>query len=496
MPVLCALVPAFKVAVARHFDPKLRARSLIVADRLERGHAIAVDDAAFGLGARIGMTLVQATACAPKSAVTLDEPARNRAIWERMLDALDAASPLVEDACEGVAFLEMRGIEGGHGRWLASGRAALASDDAIHDLPVAFAVAENKFVARAAARVHDGSIVLAGEERTFLAPLSLYALDLDETVVERLHLLGIKTLGNLAALPHGPFVRRFGPQAARWHAHACGLDDEPIVPRPRRLVIDASLYGEGTAEREEQLLFALRTLVARVASDVAAAGKRCGFLRLQIECEDGERMVLTALLAQATSQSATMFEMLRAKLEGITLHSPVVGLVLGAERLEEGGAELSLFAGNDPDPDVVALALARLEAALGPQRALRGTIVPGHRYETRVAYEPFLPGSLSQNLTGCRKPVLMPATATLVYRLIERRPIVVPIAHGLPIAVDGKAVVDVAGPWRTTEGWWSAVIEGSAPAHRSDAFDVLLEDGALYRIAREGDAWWLIGAFD
>ncbi|HMD02499.1 MAG TPA: DNA polymerase Y family protein, partial [Candidatus Baltobacteraceae bacterium] len=366
MPVVCALVPAYKVAVARANATQLRERPVIVVDRLERGHALEIDAAAYALGARRGMTLVQASACAREAAVAVDDPARNAELWERSLEALDAASPLVEDAAEGTAFLEMRGIPGTPERWLAAVRAALSADEAVRGLPFRLALAPNPFVARAAARVADGTIVRRGEERTFVAPLPLRALDIEETFVERLQLLGIRTLGALAALPHGPFVRRFGPAAARWHAHACGRDETPLVPRPRRLRIDRSLYGEGTAEREDQLLFALRGLVAQVADDIAFAGKRCGALRLELECEDGEVVVLPVPLAQPTAQAATMFDLLRARLDGLTLRAPVDGIKLGAERLEEGGTSLSLFAGSDPDPEALAIALARLDAALGP----------------------------------------------------------------------------------------------------------------------------------
>ncbi|MBD5633395.1 MAG: hypothetical protein IAI49_02850, partial [Candidatus Eremiobacteraeota bacterium] len=101
MPVVCALVPAYKVAVARLADPSLHDRPLIVADKRERGHAIALDEAAYALGARAGMTLVQAGAAAREAAIAYDDPARCRTLWERALDALDVASPLVEDAGDG-----------------------------------------------------------------------------------------------------------------------------------------------------------------------------------------------------------------------------------------------------------------------------------------------------------------------------------------------------------------------------------------------------------
>ncbi|HMD03510.1 MAG TPA: DNA polymerase Y family protein, partial [Candidatus Baltobacteraceae bacterium] len=367
MPIVCALVPAYKVEIARLTQTALRERAAIVVDRLERGHALELDDGAFALGARRGMTLLQAGACAREAAIVVDDPARNASVWERVLDVLDAASPLVEDAGEGTAFLEMRGIAGTPERWLASVREALAADELVAALPFRLALAENAFVARAAANVRDGTAVPAGGEAAFVAPLPLEFLEIETAFVERLHLLGVRTLGALAALPHGPFVRRFGPEAARWHDRACGRDATPLVPRPRRLRIDRSLYGEGSAEREDQLLFALRTLVARVADDLAFAGKRSGRLRLELECEDGESLVLPIVLAQPTAQSGTLFELIRARLDGMTLAAPVVGLKLSAEQLEEGGTALALFAGNDPDPEAVAIALARLDAALGPR---------------------------------------------------------------------------------------------------------------------------------
>ena len=505
MPVVCVLVPSYKVESARLAQPALRDRALLVVDRLERGHVVDLDARARAFGARVGMTLLQAGSCAQEALAVVDEPARNRALWERTLDALDAASPLVEDAREGVAYLEMRGIEGTPARWIATVRDALATttQEAGASLPFALGLAKNRFVASAAARfaARTGKprIVRRGEERTFLAPFALDALGIDERIIERLHLLGVRTLGELAALPHGPFVRRFGAEAAHWHVHARGIDETPLVPRPRMLRIDRSLFGEGTAEREDQLLFALRALVARVAGDVALVGKRCGFLRFTLECEDGETRELATLLAQPTSQPGTMFDLLRARLEGVTLQSPVVGLRLGAERFEEGGAELSLFAGDDPDPEIVGIALARLEAALGAGSTLRARIVDGNRHETRFCYEPFAASDLALPRSGPREAAVLPELGTLTLRLVEPCAIDVTTRESFPslVGTPSRAVVDVAGPWRVDEAWWDDAL-GTPTSHavQRDEFDVLLDDGALWRIARDGTRWTLRGTYD
>jgi hypothetical protein len=412
-----------------------------------------------------------------------------------VLDALDAASPLVEDAGDGVAYLEMRGIPGSERAWLASVRDALAADAECAALPLSAGFATNKFAARMAALAGNGTIVRIGEERSFVAPLPLQVLGLDPGTLERLDLLGVRDLRTLAALPHGPFVRRFGLESADWHARAGGVDETPVVPRPRRIAIERKMFGEGTAEREEQLLFALRTLVARVADDIAYAGKRCGALELELECEDGDRIALATTLAQPTAQSTTLFDLLRARLEGTALQSPVIGLRLVAQRLEEGGTELSLFAGSDPDPEVVGIALARLEAALGPSAVRRASLIAGNRYEARAAYEAFSGDAFTRSPRISFAPPLAPnEIGTLAYRILAPRAIDVRVLRGRPaiVTLPGAApstVIDVAGPWRVDEAWWGEPIA-------NDAYDVLLDDGALVRIVDERGTWFLCGSYD
>src|SRR5579884_4220946 len=191
---------------------------------------------AFALGVARGMTLVQAQAVAHDARTVFDDPAADARVWAELLEALDAASPLVEDDEPGRAFLEMHGIVGDAAGWLAAVRSALAG----FDLPIRLGLGPNRFVARAAAWRGDGT-ACAGDPAPFLAPLPLTLLDLEDGIRERLRLLGVTTLGGLAALPHGPFVRRFGVAAAAWHARARGIDERPLRPRPRALRIDRSL---------------------------------------------------------------------------------------------------------------------------------------------------------------------------------------------------------------------------------------------------------------
>jgi protein ImuB len=492
MPVVCVWIPAFRLAVARLTQPGVDLDApVIVADRIERGRVVDCTLTAAASGVRRGMTLVQAQAVAVDARTVFDDPAADARVWAEVLEALDAASPIVEDGGLGRAFVEMHGIAGDAAAWLGAVRGALAG----FDLPVRAGFGPNRFVAHAATSIGDG-VVCEGDPAPFLAPLPLDLLAIGDGVRERLRLLGVSTLGELAALPHGPFVRRFGIEAAAWHDLARGIDDRPLKARARALRVDRALYGEGEANSEEQVLFALRTLVGWVVDDLCAAGKRAGRLVLHLDCEDGEARELTTRVAQPTAVPATLFELLRARLEGVVLTSPVTGLRLAAEELASGGVALSLFAASDPDPDALGVVLARLDAALGEGKALRARVADGPRIERRFTFEPFTIETLATRGPQPEPPPLAPA-ATLQLRITEPRRVDVRVIDGTPRFVGSppQQVIEAAGPWRVEEGWWAPATGEGAPLAR-DEYDVYLEDGALLKIVREGDTWTVRGVYD
>jgi nucleotidyltransferase/DNA polymerase involved in DNA repair len=479
--LLCVVVPNYPLAVAlREFGTN--GEAVLVADKLDRGRVLALDARAYDAGARIGQTVAQASAAAHGARVLVHDAQHARTLWDELLDTLDALSPLVDDAALGVAHLDMHGVAGTPQAWIARAHRVLADIG----LPIRVALGPNKFVARAAALVADGTIAERDDAAALLAPLALDVLDLDPRTHERLRLLGIGSLGQLADLPHGPFVRRFGPMAAAWHDRARGIDPTPFLPRSHALAIEAAMFGEGSAQAEAQLVFALRILLDRVCADLERLGKRTGTLRVELELENGDASVRDVGLAQPTAEARPMLDVLRANLENVTFAAPVVGLRVRALRLEEGGATLPLFSGGDPDPQAVAVTLARLEALLG-EPARRARDVRAYALEGQFAYDPFaLPISALPV-----QPELSSARLAPQLQLLEVREIAVRVLAGVPAFVGSppRAVLECTGPWRIEEGWFDV------PLVR-DEYDVLLDDGALYRIYRQGLCWYMRGAYD
>jgi protein ImuB len=408
----------------------------------------------------------------------------DESIWEEMLDALDAVTPLIDDVRPGHAFLDMHGIAGSTQAHIARAHGVLARFES----PLRIGAGSNKIAAQAAAYIGDATICQPGMERALLAPLPLALLEIEPEIVERLKLLGIETLRDLARLPHGPFVRRFGARAASWHELARGIDLRPFVPRPHCVAIEASIFGEGRATDEAQVFFALRVLLARICTDLERCGKRAGALAFAVELEDADACDFEVPFAVPTAHDRTMFDLLRAKLEGARFASPIVGLRLQALRLEEGGEEQTLFCADDLDPQRVAVTIARLEAALG-QSVARARTRDSHLLEERFTYEPFIlchPEELAQRASRRAEQELVPQL-----RLLEVREIPVQVCNGEPSIVDRQAVRQCTGPWRIAERSYGPVV---GPVAR-DEYDVVLENGTFARIYHQGTRWYLRGVY-
>ena len=402
--------------------------------------------------------------------------------WEALLDALDAVTPTVEDAGLGAAYLDMHGILGEPALWCARVRTALAP----FFVEVRCGCSEDAFCAGVAARHADGCVVAAGEEAAFLAPLPLHLLEIDPRTIERFVLLGIERIGELAALPYGAFVRRFGARAALWHRRASGTERRSLVPRAFTLPIEASALGEGEAQTQEQLLFALRVLLGRISESCARRGRSAGGIRVDFFCDDASERSIELFFALPTAEERAMFDVLRARLERERFEAPVVGMRVRALRLEEAGSRQMLFVRERAQRQDLAVALARLEGLLG-EPVRRARLRSAHTIEERFAFERFTPDLAAVEEAGVSA---LPALPPPPLHLIPEREVAVEVRGGVPVAFGSppNALYECVGPWRTQD-----VARETPPR---DEYDVALADGRWYRIARRQTRWYLCGVYE
>jgi nucleotidyltransferase/DNA polymerase involved in DNA repair len=353
-PVACLLVPHFALRVALLDRPEMDGFPLVLGPPAG-GRAVVLDASpeAAARGIRPGLSLREAGALCPQVVVLTPDPAREAATAEEILTALEALSPLVEpDAlAAGTWYVDLRGLE----RHLGPPREAatrLLGAPPPH-LRARVGVASGKFAARVAAgRAAPGGVHLVASggppaTRAFLAGEGIRWLPLPPETVGRLELMGLRTLGDLAALPGAAVAARFGPPGHRAWELARGQDGEPVRPRHRVEVASERLELPAPATSRETFLLALRRLIKRAFGRPILRGRGARRARLRVLLEGGGSWE-KAVAFKAPSGEARLAEALRLRFGSLELPGPVETLELELSGLTAEAVRQEAFAGLRP----------------------------------------------------------------------------------------------------------------------------------------------------
>ncbi|HYW52867.1 MAG TPA: hypothetical protein VE826_02800, partial [Dongiaceae bacterium] len=204
-------LPCFRLAAAlRHtVGPDL---SAFLVERGGRRRVLEATAAATAVGVRPGMTVREATRLAPRAAVVLDDPVRAARAWGRVMNVLARLPGALGDGGPGLAYVRVPAGDAAE-RWFGLVRRAF---DPL-GLAVRCGAGSTRFVAFVAAHREADAVCPPGREAAFVADAPLELLGLGEDDLLRLRLIGVRTLGQLGALPPGALAR-FGADALRWNA--------------------------------------------------------------------------------------------------------------------------------------------------------------------------------------------------------------------------------------------------------------------------------------
>jgi len=256
---------------------------------------------AFGVAA--GMRVGEALARCPELRLVLPDHDAVRSQWGGVLDRLERIGAAPESDRAGEAYFDadgLRGLHGGHLEGvLTAVRRALGRGIRLGAGPSRFAA----YAAALRARGRGGAkVVPAGAVRAYLAPLGVGMLrarpELSE-LPEVLERLGVRTLGELAALSASSISERFG------HPGLLALDlahgrDTPLAPRrPPEPVAERIELPE--AASGPQLERALELLVARLLARPERRGRTVRALALSARFVEGGSWRAEATLRQASA---------------------------------------------------------------------------------------------------------------------------------------------------------------------------------------------------
>ena len=394
--VVCVLYPRFELLAALGDRRALLAEPAALAPEAGREQVVGeVSAPAEAFGVVRGMRLGEAMSRCPALRLVPPDPEGVRSLWHAVLDRLEAIGAAVESDSAGAAFFESGGLHGLHGGDLAG---VLAAAGRALGPGARMGAAPCRFAAHAAAlqarprRRRRTFVVEDRHARDFLAPLPVALLRTRpelQALPEVFERLGIRTLGEVAALPSRAVAERFG------HPGLLALDlargrDTPLAPRrPPEPVVERLDLPE--AASGQQLERALELLIARVLARRERRGRALRGLAVSARFVAGGTWRTAITLRQASADPERIRLALGPRLAELPAPAESLGLEVEAfgppaqdqgRLLDEAAAVRRVRLGE---------AVRQARQAAGAEAALKVLDVdPGSRVpERRAVLAPF-----------------------------------------------------------------------------------------------------------
>jgi protein ImuB len=508
-------VPDFAVQAAMRFHPgntENRNQPVAILDGPDSLlQVFACNPAAQVAGVEIGMTRVQAEQC-PGLVLQKRVTAQENAAQSALIECALVFSPLVESTAAGAVTFE---IAGTHRVFGPPPKLAqqIVQNAARVGFEVNVALAANPDAALIAAKGRTGiSIVASREERRkCLSALPVHVLSPTTEQAEIFDAWGIRTCGDLAALPTVPLVERLGQEGLHLHTLARGQAQRSLIAVDPPRNIEELIELEDSVTDLESLAFLLNRLLNQISARLCVRGVVTEEIRLRLDLEIHRDRELHEELQPTRSaaferrlkfpvpigDTKALLKLLQLDLAAHNPGAPVKSVAIEAMPAKPRYTQTGLFTPRAPESERLEVTLARLRAVVGeadeqgrnrvgaPQvcdshKPDDFQVVPFTTEATKASESSFLQKS-EVALNVFRPP--LPAR-------VRRRGKPVHIAF----AELSAPIICAAGPWFTSGLWWQ---DSERWSREEWDIAIRLEPGlGFYRIFKEAHRWFVEGLYD
>lgn len=380
---------AFYASIEQRDNPLLKGQPVVVGGDSGRGVVAAASYEARKFGIHSAMSCTMARRLCPELVflpVRMDlyrtESMRIHAIFE-------SYTPLIEPLSLDEAYLDTRGTERLFGPAVDIGRAVQRRIREETGLGASVGIGPNKWVAKLCSDLHkpNGFVVAPPDLVAFLAPLPVSRLwGVGEKGIERLHAIGLRTLGDLQRTPERALVRALGPGGLTLRDMAFGKDDRVVTPYRQAKSMGSETTFSHDISESWVLAAWLMEQVEEVGESLRAKGLLAGGVEVKLRSSDFRTKSRSRKLISATQTTADMWDAARILLDDLCdldlLPARLVGVTaLHLKRPDQ--VQRGLF---DPPqqqkPAKLDQALDAIRARFGSESVSRGTVWR-RRYEEK-----------------------------------------------------------------------------------------------------------------
>lgn len=315
-------------------------------------------------GVRRGMRRRQAQGVCPELVLLPADDTRDVRLFEPVAAAAETVVAGIEVVRAGMLLLPAGGASRYHGSEEALAELLVDAVASRSGHECAVGTADGLLAAVLATR--SGTVVPPGQSPAYLARHGVtelvHAAVTDEAaaavtdLVDLLHRLGLRTLGQLAALPPTDVSARFGRLGAWAQLLARGDDERPPARRRPEADLEVSTELDPPLDRVDQATFAGRRLAEELHELLVAHSVTCGRLQIAARTDEGDDLVRTwrtDLGGWGGLTPARITDRIRWQLEGWLAATAVEtarsrSLDDPAARARSAGARAAVASGKDP----------------------------------------------------------------------------------------------------------------------------------------------------
>ena len=327
--VLHADLDAFYASVEQRDAPQLRGRPVIVGG----GVVLAASYEAKARGVRTAMGGRQARELCPEAVIVPPRMDAYSAASKAVFAIFRDTTPLVEGLSIDEAFLEVGGLRriAGSPEQIATRLRARVRAEV--GLAISVGIARTKFLAKVASAVSkpDGLLLVEPErEEQFLLPLPVERLwGVGAVTAEKLHRLGIRTVGQLAELEESAAERLLGrASGAHLHALARLRDPRPVDSTKRRGSIGSQRALGSRPRTADELDVILTQILDRLARRLRDGDRTCRTVVLRLRFGDFAKATRSRTLGAPTDRTSVLLTVARGLLAAVQPEIAARGITL------------------------------------------------------------------------------------------------------------------------------------------------------------------------
>jgi protein ImuB len=353
-------------------------------------------------------------------------------------------------------------------------------------IPASVGVADTVDAAVLLARQQTGAEQSVHLADTF-EQLPLRDLDIEQDTLNVFTDLGLKRIEDLLAIPRSELVSRYGREFQNVIDTIEQRGTSLITPNVKETSVEWKFDLDQPVENFEQLIFVLNHGLEWLFAEVDRGSHSCEHLDLDLKLRNAGRKSYEIKVSFPTLERTFWLKLINLRAALDPPESEIVAIRVTAHFTKPRAAQRGLYAVSRPEPENLLLTVNKLKRLVGEENVGVPVLLDQRMAEPFTLDADAMPQGRERLEIVGKRPVVgftyfrPPVRAEV---LIRDRQLVF-----LKTRYFAGHILNFSGVWKGYAKWWDT-------PWKTLEWDVEVENDGIYRLAKAGDEWFLIGEYD